>query len=104
MTTLRADLPVVVDRYGRVPMATQISVQVREAVTAGVLRAGDRLPSTRDLAATLAVSRTVVTTTLDSYFDGPPAMNGLILGYGTASLPKIRRAARVLHALLARIP
>jgi GntR family transcriptional regulator / MocR family aminotransferase len=62
MTISRADLPVVVDRSSRVPMAAQIAAQVRETVTAGVLCAGERLPSTRDLAAALAVSRTVVTT------------------------------------------
>ncbi len=62
MTTSRADLPVVVDRSAVTPLATQISEQLRDAVTAGTLGAGDRLPSTRDLAAELDVSRTVVTT------------------------------------------
>lgn len=61
MTTSRADLPVVVDRAATAPLAAQISGQVRDAVTAGVLGAGERLPSTRDLAVTLGVSRTVVT-------------------------------------------
>jgi GntR family transcriptional regulator / MocR family aminotransferase len=62
MTTSHANLPVVVDRTGAGPLATQISAQVRAAVAAGVLRTGDRLPSTRGLAAALSVSRTVVTT------------------------------------------
>jgi GntR family transcriptional regulator / MocR family aminotransferase len=62
MTTSRADLPVIVDRSAAASLATQISEQFRAAVTAGVLGAGDRLPSTRDLAAVLGVSRTVVTT------------------------------------------
>src|SRR5579863_3212547 len=61
MTTLPAGLPVVVDRAGPIPLAAQISGQLETAVTGGVLRAGDRLPSSRDLAATLGVSRTVVT-------------------------------------------
>ena len=61
MTTLPAGLPVVVDRAGATPLAAQISGQLETAVTVGVLRAGDRLPSSRDLAATLGVSRTVVT-------------------------------------------
>ncbi len=61
MTTLPAGLPVVVDRAGGTPLAAQISGQLEAAVTVGVLRAGDRLPSSRDLAATLGVSRTVVT-------------------------------------------
>ena len=61
MTTLPFDLPVVVDRASAVPLAVQISAQLLDAVVGGVLRAGDRLPSSRDLAATLGVSRTVVT-------------------------------------------
>src|SRR6202012_653048 len=61
MTTLPADPPVVVDRGGPAPLGGQISAQLQAAVAGGVLRAGDRLPSSRDLAATLGVSRTVVT-------------------------------------------
>ncbi|MGH3165461.1 MAG: GntR family transcriptional regulator, partial [Trebonia sp.] len=58
MTT---SLPLVIDRRAGSPMATQISAQLRDAVTSGVVVAGERLPSTRDLAAVLGVSRTVVT-------------------------------------------
>jgi GntR family transcriptional regulator/MocR family aminotransferase len=61
MTTLPSGLPVVVDRAVATPLAVQISAQLQAAVTGGVLRAGDRLPSSRDLSATLGVSRTVVT-------------------------------------------
>src|SRR6202012_17701 len=61
MTTLPADPPVVVDRGGPAPLGGQISAQLQAAVAGGVLRAGDRLPSSRDLAATLGVSRTVGT-------------------------------------------
>jgi GntR family transcriptional regulator / MocR family aminotransferase len=61
MTTLPSGLPVVLDRDGRQPLALQVSAQLQAAVTSGALRAGDRLPSSRDLAATLGVSRTVVT-------------------------------------------
>jgi GntR family transcriptional regulator/MocR family aminotransferase len=61
MTNLPSGLPVVVDRDDRSPLAVQISGQLRAAVAGGVLHAGDRLPSSRDLAATLGVSRTVVT-------------------------------------------
>jgi len=68
MTTSHADLPILVDRADRDPLATQVSAQVRAAVTDGVLHAGDRLPSTRDLAVTLGVSRTVVTTAYASLF------------------------------------
>jgi GntR family transcriptional regulator/MocR family aminotransferase len=63
MRTSRADLPVVVDRSGAAaPLAAQVAEQFRVAVAVGVLSAGERLPSTRDLAAVLGVSRTVVST------------------------------------------
>ena len=61
MTTLPSGLPVVVERASPAPLAVQIAAQLEAAVTGGVLHAGDRLPSSRDLAATLGVSRTVVT-------------------------------------------
>src|ERR1700753_4277969 len=61
MTTLPSGLPVVVDRVSSTPLAVQISAQLQAAVAGGARRAGDRLPSTRDLAVTLGVSRTVVT-------------------------------------------
>ena len=66
MTTSRADLPLVMDRSR--PLASQIVIQLRDAVGSGVLLAGERLPSTRDLAATLGVSRTVVTTAYAQLF------------------------------------
>jgi GntR family transcriptional regulator/MocR family aminotransferase len=61
MTTLPSGLPVLVHRDSGTPLAVQISAQLQAAVTGGALHAGDRLPSSRDLAATLGVSRTVVT-------------------------------------------
>lgn len=64
----RADLPLVVDRSSGTPLAAQIVSQLRDAVTSGVLRAAERLPSTRDLAATLEVSRTVVTSAYAQLF------------------------------------
>jgi GntR family transcriptional regulator/MocR family aminotransferase len=62
MTTSRADLPLVVDRADPSSLSAQLVSQLRSAVTSGVVLAGERLPSSRDLAATLGVSRTVVTT------------------------------------------
>ncbi len=60
MTTLPSGLPLVLDRATKAPLAVQVSRQLRAAVAGGALHAGDRLPSSRDLAATLGVSRTVV--------------------------------------------
>ena len=61
MTTLPSELAIVVKRDAGQPLALQVSGQLQAAVAAGVLHAGDRLPSSRDLAATLGVSRTVIT-------------------------------------------
>ena len=55
------DLPLAADRAGPAPLTVQIVGQLRTAMADGQLAAGDRLPSTRALAATLGVSRTVVT-------------------------------------------
>src|SRR5260370_32727717 len=53
--------PVVLDRAAGAPLTTQLAGQLREAVLDGRIGAGDRLPSTRALALSLGVSRTVVT-------------------------------------------
>ncbi|MGH9888542.1 MAG: GntR family transcriptional regulator, partial [bacterium] len=42
------------------PLFRQVYVGLRQAILAGTFRAGDRLPSTRDLAEQLGISRTVV--------------------------------------------
>ena len=54
------DLPVAAARDSPVPLATQISGQLRQAIAQGQLAAGERLPASRVLAAELRVSRTVV--------------------------------------------
>ena len=55
------ELPVSADRAAPVPLSGQISGQLRTAIASGRLRAGERLPASRALAASLGVSRTVVT-------------------------------------------
>jgi GntR family transcriptional regulator / MocR family aminotransferase len=55
------DLPLAADRAGPAPLTVQVVGQLRTAMTDGRLAAGERLPSTRALAATLGISRTVVT-------------------------------------------
>lgn len=59
--TLAEDIPFVVDRTAAEPLAVQVADGLRHAATAGWLRGGDRVPSSRDLATRLGVSRTVVT-------------------------------------------
>jgi GntR family transcriptional regulator/MocR family aminotransferase len=50
------------------PLSAQIAAQIRDAVSAGVLGGGERLPSSRELARVLAVSRTVVTAAYTQLF------------------------------------
>jgi GntR family transcriptional regulator / MocR family aminotransferase len=58
------DLPVLVDRSAAEPLTAQLIRQLRAAMREGRLTAGERLPSSRALAATLGLSRTVV---MDAY-------------------------------------
>ncbi len=52
-------LPLTLDRSAPTPLGLQLAAGVREQVLAGTLRRGDRLPSSRALAADLGVSRSV---------------------------------------------
>jgi GntR family transcriptional regulator/MocR family aminotransferase len=64
LATLRrsgVDLPLAAERAAPAPLSVQIVGQLRTAMSDGRLAAGERLPSTRALATTLGVSRTVVT-------------------------------------------
>ena len=56
-----AEPPVRLDRSDPAPLTAQLSGALREAMSSGSLRAGERLPSSRTLATQLGVSRTVVT-------------------------------------------
>ncbi|WP_346115577.1 winged helix-turn-helix domain-containing protein, partial [Nonomuraea maheshkhaliensis] len=55
------DLPISLSREADEPLTAQLAGRLRRAMLDGTLAAGERLPSTRGLAAQLAVSRTVVT-------------------------------------------
>ncbi len=57
--------PVVLDRRADRPLAAQLADALRSAAAGGALRPGDRLPSTRELAAALRVSRTVTAAAYD---------------------------------------
>jgi GntR family transcriptional regulator/MocR family aminotransferase len=59
------DLPIVLDRSSEVPLAVQVADALRDAASTGVLRVGDRLSSTRELAIRLGVSRTVTASAYD---------------------------------------
>jgi GntR family transcriptional regulator/MocR family aminotransferase len=62
------DLPVVVERRSGLPLSVQLGRQLRDAMNDGRVRAGERLPSSRALASTLGVSRTVVTAAYEQLY------------------------------------
>jgi GntR family transcriptional regulator / MocR family aminotransferase len=80
----------------------QVYVGIRDAILSGAFRAGERLPSTRDLAEQLGLSRTVVLLAYDQLLaegfvtgrggSGTYVADGL--GRGVADTPK-RRSAKV---------
>lgn len=57
--------PLPLDRADARPLAAQLADALRAATAGGAFRAGDRLPSTRALATTLQVSRTVTAAAYD---------------------------------------
>jgi GntR family transcriptional regulator/MocR family aminotransferase len=57
------DLAIVLDRAR--PLAVQVAEALRAATSGGALRPGERLPSTRDLASRLGVSRSVTSAAYD---------------------------------------
>jgi GntR family transcriptional regulator/MocR family aminotransferase len=67
-----------------------------------VLEFPDGYPAARLVEA--AAERGVAVYPLDRYFAGLPTMSGLILGYGTATLPQVRTAAARLAPLLTHLP
>ncbi|WP_112244936.1 MocR-like pyridoxine biosynthesis transcription factor PdxR [Kribbella monticola] len=60
-----SSLPLVLDRSGAGPLHLQLAEQFRAAIRDGRLQAGHRLPSTRELARDLAVSRSVAQSAYD---------------------------------------
>jgi GntR family transcriptional regulator / MocR family aminotransferase len=59
---------------------------------------------TADQVAAAALERGVAVMTLERYFAGQATRDGLVLGYGGASLSQVSRACQVLRDILARSP
>jgi GntR family transcriptional regulator/MocR family aminotransferase len=74
-----AALPIDVDRVGRTPLAAQIYRAIRRAIETGPLASGARLPSWRDLAAQLGVSRGTMRVAYQRLIDAQFA-----IGFGAA--------------------
>ncbi len=62
---MQSSLPLILDRAPGLPLHLQLAEQFRAAIRDGRLQAGHRLPSTRDLAKDLAVSRSVAQAAYD---------------------------------------
>ena len=55
-----SDLLVSVDRHARQPLRAQLEHQFRDAIRTGKLQPGERVPSSRELAAALGLSRGLI--------------------------------------------
>src|SRR5216684_8758657 len=84
-----AALPIDVDRAGRTPLAAQIYQAIRRAIETGRLASGARLPSWRDLAAQLGVSRGTVRVAYQRLIDEQFA-----IGMGSAGTRVAERPSR----------
>jgi len=62
---VESSLPLILDRAAGLPLHLQLAEQFRAAIRDGRLQAGHRLPSTRDLARDLSVSRSVAQAAYD---------------------------------------
>jgi GntR family transcriptional regulator / MocR family aminotransferase len=59
---------------------------------------------TADQVAAIARRRGIAVTTLERYFAGQPTADGLVLGYGGASVSQVSRACQVLRQIVATLP
>ena len=84
-----APLPLELDRGGRTPLAVQIYGAIREAIVAGRLVPGARLPSSRDLAIQLGVSRGTVRVAYERLIN-----EQLAIGKGAAGTRVAENSAR----------
>ena len=82
--------PVVLDRRSGTPLSVQLADALRAAAVGGTLRPGDRLPSTRELAVALRVSRTVTAAAYDQllaegWADGRRGVGTFVVGAATGA-------------------
>ena len=84
------DLALSIDRSAALPLGGQVQDSVRRAIRSGMLRPGERLPSTRQLAARLGVSRGLVVSAYEQL---------LAEGYVVANVGSGTRVTSALHGL-----
>ncbi|MDN5977636.1 winged helix-turn-helix domain-containing protein [Acidipropionibacterium jensenii] len=86
------DLPLRVERGGSRTLSVQLADQIRALISSGRVRPGDHLPSTRQAAARLGVSRGCVT----SAYDQLQAEGYLVAAHGSGT--SVNRRLDGLHA------
>jgi GntR family transcriptional regulator/MocR family aminotransferase len=91
-------VPFVINRAAPVPLQRQIYDGWRQAILSGRFRGGDRVPSTREHAAALGVSRVTVTAAYDQlvgegYFE-PVTGSGTFIARELPDYPAMQRAGR----------
>src|SRR5215472_962535 len=89
------NLPITLDRAASISIYRQLCEQLRRAILDGRVSGGMRLPSTRTLAKTLGVSRTVTSSAYDElfaegYLEGRRG-SGTYVGRDLPSLPGLTR-------------
>jgi GntR family transcriptional regulator / MocR family aminotransferase len=87
-----ASLPIDLDRAKKTPLATQIYAAIREAIESGQIPANAKLPSWRDLAAQLGVSRGTVRLAYERLIDEQLAMGLGAAGTRVTERPSISSA------------
>jgi DNA-binding transcriptional MocR family regulator len=97
------ELPLTASRDSTVPLAAQITAQLRSAMTEGRLAGGEAglhvvLQTSRDADADAATAsqRGVAVGTLTRFYAGPVTGNGLVIGYGGATRTQIDRGSQIL--------
>jgi len=88
-----ATLPIDLDRAATTPLAAQIYRAVRDAIEAGRLDPGAKLPSWRDMAAQLGVSRGTVRVAYQRLIDEQFAVGAGAAGTCVGALVVAGRAA-----------
>src|SRR5271165_4349201 len=96
-TNIASDLglPLLLDRRSPIALQQQLREQFRQAMLDGRLACGTRLPSTRALAQSLGVSRTVTSAAYaelfaEGYIEGRQG-SGTYVGSDLPTLPQLKR-------------
>lgn len=96
-----------IDPSSGVPIYRQLSDQVKQGVAGGLLKAGDRLPSVRDLALELTINpHTVAKAYQELEREGVievPRGKGAFIAIGSAAVPDRAERERMLGETLDRL-